>query len=885
MSSFFPYFLEESAFLKPRFCPYFCLFMWYTLSMLPKLKKLTSILLCFLLILPQTGFSQTIDLSGYFNQLSRPLSSDKFRPLHLRCISYNLPENSFSLRIDKGSSKNPSPKELEDSSKTLFNYFLIGLSLPNDSFWVNLRPDSPDNIIDDSLAQTDIGKIMLETDLQLKKDTAQSTSPQTPEGKAYWDKLYQKAEELYGTTNITIPTLTRPWIVPGEIIIGETSDSVDAERPVVSAIEPSRGAYVYKATLKVMLEEDYLKNSSNSTDYSFNDPRLKELNEYSSQLIRETIIPKLTQEVNSSKRYAKLRQVYYSLILAQWFKARFHGKSGRYLEIIDKKDLTGLTSTITWPKTAYFEKYKSSFKDGEYNLKEPRSTPSGQTIRSYFSGGEKLNIQIPPQGANRAGSSITIIPSNTLLSSPTETGWISTEMPEASSSLIDINLSPDETANKLAEKLKLLPPDELIGTFTVSGKTFEFRSNNDRTLYTLGPLVLLPLLNRRLDKPIERLKEELAAKQKGSGLDSIVQERINKLREILGESYLKENPNILLVPPFSAVPGQPINPYSALMIAGMLAAADSFKGATVIDAGSGAGLLSLIALGLGAKNVIPVENSVMEIQLAKATLKKGIEEGRVTFIEESLKRTETLTSRLKNAGLDLNPEQLIGLANIGPWYGKTNYKAIELFATLGAGRIINGGYSFNFPTHKENLVHIKEIEEIYQLLENRYNVEQRPPYNSRLPIPTGYGLISATLKTTQPKNSSSTVTFGGIDFRNLPIVTQAMNNLSVNMTGSAMARLKDTDLNREWMDIQNLTRSGIIPSPERIKEYLQGLCLKDDYSREKAENIILCLADILRLEEENYLATDALLKDILIVLSSTNDTPELKEAFLGKAVK
>src|SRR3989338_5524217 len=216
--------------------------MWYTLSMLPKLKKLTSILLCFLLILQQTGFSQTIDLSGHFNQLSRPLSSDKFRPLHLRCISYDLQENSFRLRLDKGSLKNPSLEELEDSSKTLFNYFLIGLSLPNDSFWVNLRPDSPDNIIDSSLAKTDIGKILLEADVQLKKDTAKATSPDTKEGREYWNRLYQKANEVLGYDNLTIPTLVRPWIVPGEIIIRETPDT----------------AYIYKATLKVLLEEDYL---------------------------------------------------------------------------------------------------------------------------------------------------------------------------------------------------------------------------------------------------------------------------------------------------------------------------------------------------------------------------------------------------------------------------------------------------------------------------------------------------------------------------------------------------------------------------------------------------------------------------------------------------
>ncbi|MDO8747972.1 MAG: hypothetical protein Q7J72_02515 [Candidatus Omnitrophota bacterium] len=871
--------------------------------MLPKLKKLTSILLCFLLILQQTGFSQTIDLSGYFNQLNRPLSSDKFRPLHLRCISYDIQENSFRLRLDKGSLNNPSLEELEGSSKTLFNYFLIGLSLPNDSFWVNLRPDSPDNIIDDSLAQTDMGKVMLETDLQLKKDTAQSTSPNTPEGKAYWDKIYQKAEELYGTTNITIPTLTRPWIIPGEIIIGETQDS----------------AYIYKATLKVMLEEDYLTSRGGSRtaptpdQYTFSDPRLKELNEYSTRLIKELIIPKLTYEVNTSKRYAPLRQVYYSLILAQWFKARFSSHSPQftadssYIKLIDSRNLSHLSSKEVWNKLTYFKQYQESFAQGEYNLKEPRSTPSGQTVRSYFSGGEELNIQIPPAGTSRAGSSITIIPSNILLSSPTETEWINTEIPEAASSLIDINLSPVETANELAKELKLLPPDNLILSFTISGKDFKVWSNTDRTLYIIGPLILLPLLNTRLDKPIERLKEELAVKEKGGDLDSIVQKRISRLHGIPGESFLKENPNVLLVPPFSAVPAQPINPYSALMISKMLTT--NFKGTTVIDAGSGAGLLSLVALRLGAKKVILIESNKTERGLAKVILKtQGYEEGNdFVTLNADLNDTKKLKKELEDLGI--SQEIIIVVANIGPWYGKANRKAIELFIKLGVGRIINGGYSFNFPAHKENLVHIKALKEIFDLLRNpeflypeikvRYKVEEYPPFNDKLPIPTGYGLISATLETTQPltdenqnqpakptdKKSSSAVTFGGIDFRSLPIVTQARNNLSADMTGPAMARLKDTDLNQEWRDIQNITRSGITPSPERIKEYLQGVCLKDAYSREKAENIILCLSDILRLEEENYLATDSLLKDILIVLSSTNTASELKEAFLGSTVK
>lgn len=310
----------------------------------------------------------SLNLTHYLSQAPKPITQDTFRPLHLRSLGYDTIRNNFRLLLDKGDLKNSNNSELETTTKTLLNYFFVGITLPNDSFWVNLRPDSENNIIDPYLATTDVGKILLEQDLQLKKDTAGFTSPQIPEGREYWDKLYQKAGELFASENITIPTLTRPWIVPGEIIIRETKDN----------------AYIYKATLKVMLEQDYLKDS---TAYKFDDPRLKTLNEYSSQLIRELIIPKLTKEINTSQRYAPLRQVYYSLILAQWFKSRFRDKGGLYSRLIDKRNLNGLTSQEPWSKTAYFKAYQKSFKDGEYTLKEPIATPSGQTVRSYFSGG------------------------------------------------------------------------------------------------------------------------------------------------------------------------------------------------------------------------------------------------------------------------------------------------------------------------------------------------------------------------------------------------------------------------------------------------------------------------------------------------------------------
>lgn len=339
-------------------------------------RKVLSFIITLSLVFQQIGFAgiaTELNLAGHLAKMSSGLTPDRFRPVHIRFFAYDSLNDNIKVMLDKGDLKVIKQGELNQSTRELLNYFLVGVSLPNDVFWVNLRPDSENEIIDDWLAKTDVGKIMLEADLQLKKDTARFTSPETIEGKEYWNKLYQKAEELYGYQEVTIPTLTRPWIVPNEIIVRETKDS----------------SYIYKATLKVMLEQDFLKDSS---IYNFKDERSKALNEYSSQLIRELIIPKLTTEVNLSKRYSALRQVYYSLIFSRWFKSRFANQTGKYASLIDKKDLTGLTSISAWSKTAYFEAYKKSFAQGEYNIKETVRTPTGQVIRSYFSGGLKMDV-------------------------------------------------------------------------------------------------------------------------------------------------------------------------------------------------------------------------------------------------------------------------------------------------------------------------------------------------------------------------------------------------------------------------------------------------------------------------------------------------------------
>jgi hypothetical protein len=337
-----------------------------------RMRRAIALMIGFCLVFEQAGFAQVAPqfvMPAYLQNLA-PVA-DQFHPVHLRSIALDRETDQYTVYLDKGDAGDLQSEDAQEAAKRLMSYVEIGLRLPNSMFWVNLRPDSPNDVIDPHLALTDVGKILLEADLQLKKDLARFTSPDTQEGKRYWDALYLKAENVFGGEDVEIPTLTRPWIVPGEIIVAAAPDRM----------------YIYKATLNVMLEQDHLKDAS---FYNFSDPRIREMNAYSSELIRSMILPKLTREVNASKRYAGLRQVYYSLILAQQLKQKQGFVSGAGGAQIDTKDLTGLTSATAWSKESYYSAYKKSFSQGEYNKEESVTVGSNVAIRSFFSGGAAL---------------------------------------------------------------------------------------------------------------------------------------------------------------------------------------------------------------------------------------------------------------------------------------------------------------------------------------------------------------------------------------------------------------------------------------------------------------------------------------------------------------
>ena len=122
---------------------------------------------------------------------------------------------------------------------------------------------------------------MLAQDYILKQLTASLMYPEKDLGKKFWDRIYKKAREQYGTAEIPVDTFNKVWIVPDKAVVYEHGTSV----------------FVVESHLRVMLEEDYaaVSHQKESENLTTEDRRL------TTQVIREIILPALEKEVNEGK--------------------------------------------------------------------------------------------------------------------------------------------------------------------------------------------------------------------------------------------------------------------------------------------------------------------------------------------------------------------------------------------------------------------------------------------------------------------------------------------------------------------------------------------------------------------------------------------------------
>ena len=281
------------------------------------------------------------------------------------------------LPIQKPGGQAISEASLEPLAKELIDYFFLGITLPSEDLWVNLNSVRQNAITSPRLALTDIGKVLLEADLTLKKDCCRFTDPRTKTGKEYWRKLQSRLNEAGLSTN-QLPIGNRFWIIPEEATVEE-----DKENNIVTIVN---------SKLKVCLQQEYLELQNNQvsllSDQDQN-PQAKLAQDIADFTMKETVLPRIQEEVNYAQSYAKLRQVYNSLILAEYYKQRYHNGEGLYPKLINRAHIQGLESTQPWNTQDFYDAYVKSAQEGEYKLSQQEYDPylASMVQKYYFYGG------------------------------------------------------------------------------------------------------------------------------------------------------------------------------------------------------------------------------------------------------------------------------------------------------------------------------------------------------------------------------------------------------------------------------------------------------------------------------------------------------------------
>ncbi len=354
------------------------------------LKRCAAIFLTLPLVCPPV-YAQGVQLPAPGTRLAL---SDTFAPPLLKGIKvYRNDPFRFDFILDKGDAPLTDEQVKVDSTR-LIKYFLASLTVPEKDLWVNLSPYEQDRIVPEAFGQTEMGRDLLAQDYILKQITASVIYPDEKVGKEFWDKVYAEALKRYGTTDIPIDTFNKVWIVPVRAKVYEKPRPADNNRPEEAV------AYVVEAHLRVMLESDYLamKNNLPLTIATADPSPVWGGNgrgeDFSKSLIRDIILPILEKEVNQGQNFAKLRQVYNSLILAAWYKRKImiSIKGSPLGFYVGQNKVAGVNIDDPKESEKIWSRYVESFKKGTYNFIREEYNPvtQGTIPRKYFAGGFNL---------------------------------------------------------------------------------------------------------------------------------------------------------------------------------------------------------------------------------------------------------------------------------------------------------------------------------------------------------------------------------------------------------------------------------------------------------------------------------------------------------------
>ncbi|HPB67700.1 MAG TPA: amylo-alpha-1,6-glucosidase, partial [Candidatus Omnitrophota bacterium] len=262
-------------------------------------------------------------------------------------------------------------------SRLLISYFLASLTTPEEDMWVNLSPEEKDRVIPENLGSTGLGVDMLAQDYLLKQLTASMIYPENDLGRDFWARIYKKVYALYGHMNVPVNTFNKVWILPDQAEVYEKGEN----------------AFIVTQHLKVLLEEDYKVFKSHLENKQLGMENIREedavvLQDTTSDIVREVLIPEIEKEVNHGKNFAKLRQIFSAMILATWYKKAL--KDSLLGQVyVDQAKTKGVDVEDKELKQKIYNQYIEAFKKGVFNyIKEDYDQVERKSVpRKYFSGG------------------------------------------------------------------------------------------------------------------------------------------------------------------------------------------------------------------------------------------------------------------------------------------------------------------------------------------------------------------------------------------------------------------------------------------------------------------------------------------------------------------
>ncbi|WP_327098937.1 hypothetical protein OIE68_09180 [Nocardia vinacea] len=238
--------------------------------------------------------------------------------------------------------------------------FFVWLSLPESAFWVNLNPNEPDRIVDDKLGTTDVGRILLVADLEMKKVVGRLIHPDTALGRQFWRGPGEQASCID----------MRQWIVPAPATVYERDG----------------GLHIVDAPLQVQMESDFMRKQGMPSHCTNPDAQME-------KMFRDQVLPKVQDAVNHAPEFTELRRVYLSRVAAEWYRER-HRRDGALSTMIDSGDVSAWPALQPWSSREVFDRYVHSYNNFEFNVTKEVTQGDRVYTMTYTYGGVDFS-QVP----------------------------------------------------------------------------------------------------------------------------------------------------------------------------------------------------------------------------------------------------------------------------------------------------------------------------------------------------------------------------------------------------------------------------------------------------------------------------------------------------------